>query len=359
MKKHSRFRAILALFALAIPGLAFGGQCSPQRGTQSFAFSFNNTFTSPEESSRQTLMPNAHSWALGGKYAATCKCSKPESHFPGAIYLTTKTDLAKGYTATVNGTEMQFYKATRNLQVAAEVFVGGERNEYVPIPFTSVSNLQSEQRWCNFWGEFSSTSFNAGTQGHLHLMIDEPFIGESVIPRTKLFDMIGTLEQASPVGATPMADFWVSGSVVVPQSCQLAPGQLTTIDFGTLNPKELATLRETPQRSVSRTFNVQCRNLSEKVAVNLTLEGRPHPAERDTLEVNDRSDLVIVLKNNGRIVPPLSENSSPAPENRIPLIIDRGDQTAQFELEAYPVKMDKQVAPGEFTSQATVKFEFE
>ncbi|MFC5698862.1 fimbrial protein [Pseudomonas sp. GCM10022186] len=202
-------------------------------------------------------------------------------------------------------------------------------------------------------------NFDTGKTGRLHLMIDKPFIGESVIPKTKLLELRGTVENTSSTGATPLADVWMSGSVVVPQSCELAPGQVTTIDFGNLNPWEVAGPGETPQRTVSRTFQIQCKNISEMVAVNLSLEGAPHAKQTNALAVNDRSDLAIILKNNGRIVPPLREFATPKPENLIPLTFNQAEQKGEFDLETYPIKAEKYVDPGEFKSQVTLKFEFE
>ncbi|MFZ6050236.1 fimbrial protein [Pseudomonas sp. CR3202] len=361
MKDHSPLLRGLAVLVLAMPGFAFGGQCSPDDGTHSFDFLFNQTFYSPEENRPQMLMPNAHTWDLGGQYRGGCKCNKPNTIVP-EIFYTAKSDLAKGYTAAVNGVDMQFFKVNRNIQVAGEVWIDGRRTEFVPIPFTSVSNMGPSEDGhpfqCRANGEVR-VIFDTGKKGRLHLMIDKPFIGESVIPKTKLLELRGTVENTSPTGATPLADVWMSGTVTVPQSCELAPGQVTTIDFGNLNPWEVAEPGETPQRTVSRTFNIQCKNISEMVAVNLVLEGNPHDVQTNALAVNDRSDLAIILKNNGRIVPPLREFATPKPENLVPLDFNQVEQKTQFDLEAYPIKAEKYVDPGEFKSQVTLKFEFE
>lgn len=241
-------------------------------------------------------MPNAYAWNLGRNYDVTCNCSKPGGAIPGAVSLTTKTDLAKGYSAEVNGEQRQFFKVNRNIQVASEVWIAGKRLQFVPVPLASVSNLETGTDNCGSNGMTGTFDFGTGSQGRLHLLIGKPFIGESVIPRTKLFDLMATMEGTSTAGAPPMVNVWMSGSVVVPQSCQLAPGQAMTIDFGNLNPWELPAPGESPQRTVSRTFKVKCENISEMVAINLTLEGNPHQAQSNALAVNDRSDLAIILK---------------------------------------------------------------
>lgn len=360
MKNLLRYLPIPFLLVLAIPGLAFGGPCKPTNGTHAFNFAFGYTFNSPEENRPRMVMPNAYTWDLGDYYSGSCKCSQPGGILPANIYYSTSTDLRTGYEAAVNGTPMQFYQVNRNLQVASEVWISGTVLDYIPLPLSSFDNQgrPSGDFTCRQAGE-TYIRFDTGRQGRLHLMIDKPFIGQMVIPPTKLYELMGAVEQASPAGGIPLAAVWMSGTVTVPQSCQLAPGQVTTIDFGNLNPWEVAGSGETPQRTVSRTFSVQCRNISEMVAINLSLEGAPHSVQTNALAVNDRSDLAIILKNNSRIVPPVPEGAVPTPINLIPLDFNQPEQKGQFDLEAYPIKTEKHIVPGPFNSQVTLKFEFE
>ncbi|MCO6057662.1 fimbrial protein [Pseudomonas sp. MOB-449] len=359
MKRYSPHLKLLALLGLAFPELAFAGACVSDSGTKSFDFAFDATFTSPEQNSPKTMMPNAHSWDLpGGGFSGTCECDRPNNYVRGEVFYTSQTYLARGYSETVNGQTMQFYKVNRNIQVAAEVYIA-IRDEYVPMPFTSLSNLATAEDLVCSSSRTAGVYFVTGTSGRLHLMIDKPFVGVSVIPRTKLLELKGSLGQMSPLRLETLADVWMTGNIVVPQSCELAPGQLTTIDFGHLNPWEIAESGASPQRTVSRTFRVNCKNISESVAINLSLEGAPHPVQTNALAVNNRTDLAIIMKNHGRIVPPVPENAAPAPVNRIPLGFNPNDQSGEFDLEAYPVKTERNVEPGEFHSQATVKFDFE
>ncbi|MHA3817660.1 fimbrial protein [Pseudomonas sp. MAHUQ-55] len=347
-----------------MPGFALAGTCKPEGTAKSYDFNFEATFTSPEQNTHKQLMANAHTWSLGGNYPIICGCANPGRSPRDEILYTAKTSLVKGYTAMINGKERQFYKVNRNIQVASEVWIHGPAQKYEPAPFTSVSNengwsVFSEKCLSNYQVHLNSGGgITSGSKGKLHLMIDKPFIGQSIIPRTKLLELFAGIEGTTP-GGDAIANIWMTGTVTVPQSCELAPGQATTIDFGNLNSWQLAEPGETPQRTVSRTFQIQCKNISEMVAVNLTLEGNPHDVQTNALAVNDRSDLAIILKNNGRIVPPLREFATPKPENIIPLDFNQAEQKTQFDLEAYPIKAEKHLEPGEFKSQVTLKFEFE
>ncbi|MDA8486297.1 fimbrial protein [Pseudomonas resinovorans] len=190
-------------------------------------------------------------------------------------------------------------------------------------------------------------------------MIDRPFIGESVIRETKLLDIYGdTMPGAQP--AAPLSTVSMSGRVSVPQSCQLAPGQVTTIEFDNLHPDTLSTPgAATPNNTRQRTFQIQCTNISETVAINLSLESAAHPRFPDVFATHRRTDVGIQVSNHGRIVPPLAEGAAPTPAQIIPLTLDYAAQRAEFTIEAYPVRTEKHLVPGPFEGAATLKFEFE
>ncbi|MCY1440060.1 Fimbrial protein [compost metagenome] len=189
-------------------------------------------------------------------------------------------------------------------------------------------------------------------------MIDRPFVGQVRIPSTKILDIYGTYYQDDPLPSTPIANVWMSGEVNVPQSCRLEPG-VVTIDFDKRSPNEIARIGQPAQQPISRTLQVKCTNISEMVGINLSFEGHPSLVDSDILAVNDRSDLGIVLENNGRVVPPVSPGSTPGKRNNIKLEFNPADQRGQFSIEAYPVRLKEYPTPGEYKSQVTLKFDFE
>jgi type 1 fimbria pilin len=251
---------------------------------------------------------------------------------------------------------MQFYKLNSYLQVAVELWIDGQVEQYVPVPFTNYSNRDTQRNPCPSSG-IEKYKFRSGSRGRLHLMIDRPFIGESSIPRTNLVEMIAAIETPNP-GTTPISSVWMSGSVVVPQSCSLAKGQMLTIDLGAVSYSDLTHIGNTPERTESRTFYVECENISESVGVNISLVGPVHPTQRNALAIPDRNDMAIILKNNGRIVPPV-ETDATSPETTIPLNFNQQAQRGEFDLEAYPVRVTDEVKYGPYRSSVSVKFDFE
>ncbi|MDT4881632.1 hypothetical protein FQZ97_1175070 [compost metagenome] len=74
--------------------------------------------------------------------------------------------------------------------------------------------------------------------------------------------------------------------------------------------------------------------------------------------MNQRRDLAIVLRHDGKPLPPVPQNAKPGPEHIIPLTFDQGSQRGEFQLEAYPIKLTPTLPPGTFNSQVTLKFDF-
>ncbi|HFS0484594.1 TPA: fimbrial protein [Pseudomonas aeruginosa] len=341
---------LLACLSTFAPGAAFSGACTPTNGTHLYIFDFQRTFTDPAANAPGTHLDNAYEWNLGGSYPGICSCS---GSYQG-VYYTSKLTLAPGVTKPVNSQPMQFYKLNRNIQVAAELFIGGGKQTFFPLPLTSFHNGDTRARNCG-----SSTDYVSGSQGRLHLMIDHPFVGVSTIPRIRLIDLYGTTNSNEALGVAPMASVFMSGSVTVPQNCQLAPGQNTTIDFGRLATGELALPGETPQRRVQRSFQIHCTNISESVGITISLESPAHPQFPDLIATNGRSDLGIRVRNADRNIHPVAPGTQPGQASLIPLTLDYVSQRAQFDLEAFPVRTTMSPTPGTFKGYATLKFDFD
>ena len=156
-----------------------------------------------------------------------------------------------------------------------------------------------------------------------------------------------------------MTSVYMSGTVTVPQSCQLAPGQNAVMNFGAINKDQLARPGEAPEKVIKRTFQIKCSNISQTVKINLSLESQPHSQEPSLLATQGRSDLGIQVRNLGRVVWPLVPFGTPKPNNIIPLDLNYAAQTTEFELEAWPVKMTSDPKVGPFNATATLKFDFE
>ncbi|AOE85740.1 fimbrial protein [Pseudomonas sp. TCU-HL1] len=317
-----------------------------------FTFDFTKSFDSPSDNKPMSVMQGAHRWSLGRAFSTSCFCGAGNTF--DTVYFTVVTKLPLGFQATVNGKQLQFYKLNRHLQVAAEIGVENQHG-YTAFPFSSLAASVGVKA-CS--SNPDNLLIATGNRGQIHLLIDQPFIGETIIPTTRLFELYGdTSPNAAPYGKPVM---WIemSGKVSVPQSCGLTPGQPTTFDFGKVVSSAIALPgTENPRYSQERTFAVTCKNITS--GIKLSLESAAAPAHSNVFAAHNRSDMGIQVRNKGNIISPLIPGAAPKSGNIIPLQVDYVQQTSRFTILAYPVRTKPSVEPGPFEATATLKFDFE
>lgn len=93
----------------------------------------------------------------------------------------------------------------------------------------------------------------------LQIKIARPFVGNVTIPQTRLFNVYINRNNSSPFG-TPVYTISFSGSITVPQSCEVNSNQVITIDFGTLSSGNFKTKGQKPSgfTPVSKQVPVKC-----------------------------------------------------------------------------------------------------
>lgn len=346
---------VRALLGLLLSSAAAAGPCETVGNAQKFSVPFNKTFTKPEDNATDKVFPNAYTWSLEQDYPGRCECKKGEVTSSQAFF-TTDTPLVKGGLRTVNGVSVQFYEVNRNLQMATEIYLAGQVKEYKLTPWTSLGNRGQDSHTCP--KGYVDVGFSTGGKGRVHLLINRPFVGTVVVPEFKVLDMYAVYGASMPTATQAIMGLYMSMSVAVPQNCKLAPGQQTTIDFGSLIASQLASPGAARQKAVSRNFDIQCTNISAGVKINLALEGRPHELDPRYLETTHQ-DVAVAMESGGKLVPPTLLGAMPIANQLIPITLDYASQKAQFDLSAWPVKMRPRPQPGAFQGSATLKFDFE
>ncbi|VWB70127.1 putative minor fimbrial subunit LpfD [Burkholderia territorii] len=189
-------------------------------------------------------------------------------------------------------------------------------------------------------------------------MVTRPFVGTINIPETPLaYVRMGydaPLSHSSPI----VQWIYVAGSITVPQSCRLAPGQNLTIDFGSRISDRIALRGQTGIEPVKRRFDIQCNNITSGVKVDLVLDAQPQAKDKRYIATTHK-DIGIAVESQGRLIAPTSPGTPPRPEQKLPITMDYKAQSAQFDMSAYPVRMINKPSAGEYQGSATVKFEFQ
>lgn len=180
----------LALFsghALADGTMGNGsGWCQPTSGTHDFPFSFNQTITDTDGNQTGTIVEEH--WSAGGEYSAKCDCDN--SDYRGYNYFTATTgDLTqKGtHSETRYYGHMDYYVlVTGKLEIGTEAYIAGKLGEYIPVPFSSISNNDASAGGC---GDAEMKSMTAGNKGTVRIYITHPLVGEISIPQTTIMNL--------------------------------------------------------------------------------------------------------------------------------------------------------------------------
>ncbi len=142
------------------------GWCQPTSGTHDFPFSFNQTITDTDGNQTGTIVEEH--WSAGGEYSAKCDCDN--SDYRGYNYFTATTgDLTqKGtHSETRYYGHMDYYVLVAGkLEIGTEAYIAGKLGEYIPVPFSSISNNDASAGGC---GDAEMKSMTAGNKGTVRI----------------------------------------------------------------------------------------------------------------------------------------------------------------------------------------------
>lgn len=190
------------------------------------------------------------------------------------------------------------------------------------------------------------------------MLIAKPFVGKLTIPSVTIARISESINAPVPSGAPTTRTLGVSGSITVPQTCQLEPGQNLSIDFGRRIMDQVALPGQAGIGPVKRSFNIQCKNIKSGVNVDLFLEAQPQAKDKRYIATT-HDNVGVAVESNGRLVVPTSPGARPVADQKLSIDLDYQAQRAQFDMSAYPVRMVERPSTGAYQGNATVKFEFQ
>ncbi|POP41352.1 fimbrial protein [Superficieibacter electus] len=186
------------------------------------------------------------------------------------------------------------------------------------------------------------------------IKIVRSFIGTVVIPTKDMFSVYVTTTQNDPL-STVVYHITYSGSVTVPQSCEINAGQTLLIDFGTLNSGSFKHAGEKPEGARTRSFNVpvKCNGTTSQVHLSMRVQATPDTHFSQSIASDNPDVGVVVTNNQGSILTPDDPNST------VPFTTD-DTGNATIPLQAYPVSTTG-ITPeeGTFTSLASIRVDFD
>jgi type 1 fimbria pilin len=326
---------LLCLFSVS--SFAATGWCTTVGGTKIYNFPFVKLFDNPEDNKAGTYFPRTYEWSLAANYAANCDCTAPANTFY-------KTVVPGDLTATRDYNGLHYYSLNPYLEVATELYVGGNKRKWIATPFNNEDN------------EFPSacsgvTNWISGANGYVSLYFTRAFVGQVDIPSTKVLDLYGTKVSGS-YGGVPMSSVYMSGSVTVPQSCNINAGQVINVNFDNIMSNDIKTKGDIANGFTPKVVNMTlaCNNISNGVVVSLSFSGEPSGGDPTALKTDNNDIGVRVRDANGNIVPP--ENGS------LPVTFDYSSQSGTSSMTLAPMNVTgNPPALGRFNAVATINAE--
>jgi type 1 fimbria pilin len=290
------------------------------------------------------------SWNLGGNYAVRFHCTSSIPVSP--IYYTVTSTMSPSSQG-----NKDYLKLNDYMDVKVEVYIAGQRKQYVVAPFTNESNRYN-YTGCTPPSKLVS-NVKSGSQGKVTFMVTKPIVNGLNLSSQDLVKVMGRLGNMGGVPTTPISQVVISsGIITVPDKCVINQGNTIEVEFGDIPGSAEKLTGDNYVKSVP--VHVECKGGSfETGALNIRMGIQPNGVgvasfNSDYLGTSgavDRSNLGIVLKDeSGAIVQPNKFYEIPGFNN------NKGD----WNLTAAPVaKPGSTVIEGEFESSATVVAEFQ
>lgn len=244
--------------------------------------------------------------------------------------------------------------------LALSVYIAGGYGGYVPLNNSGdiVGNKHVETLDFDGNGIAVDTTLGTGKSGRVYVWIRKPFIGKKEIPVTKVLDaraMVG--DPTVGPEPNPYMSLFVNGTVTSDASCQFTE-QVYAIDYGEMSPASITSMSQLNSNKNGKqiTLNVNCSQNTASLPMTISLVGSSVVSEPNAFSTS-HSDIGIAVKANDKLVQPLQDMASiPNADQQIETKTNGTQKSAT--IQAYPVKLDDKVSPGEFKATATLKVDF-
>ncbi|WP_192830795.1 fimbrial protein [Klebsiella michiganensis] len=349
MKLFSRLLLILGITLAGWSSVAWGytGFCTPVNGTMSYNYNFGTmNITDFANNVAGKSFPDAYTWDLGTSYRETCDCDPSDTTTKSYAYISAVTNLAFGH----SDGEKQYFMVNDYLEVSTDIYIYGDKQAYVNVPFSSVSNEYSKicaDRNNGGTGEQAGS----GGKGKLSLYIKKPFVGTVNINSVKVVDVYTSLNSAS-YGGTPVSSVFINGQVIVPQTCSINAGQIVTVDFGSFMSGEFKNKGQMPSDYTPKTITVpiKCNGMDANASLTLRFQAEASAEEPAAIKTSNDDVGVQITDDSGKVIEPNS--------GLIPFQLDDNLQ-ATVTFHAAPISTTGNApAEGTFSATAYIRVDF-
>lgn len=186
------------------------------------------------------------------------------------------------------------------------------------------------------------------------LKIVKSFVGTVTIPPKVMFSVYVTTAASDPLSDV-VYNIGYSGTVTVPQSCEINAGQTILVDFGSLYSGGFNRAGAKPASVRNKKFNVpvKCSGVNSQVNLSLRLVATADTHLNQAIASDNPDVGVVVESNDGAVLTPNDATSV------VPFVTDDAGK-ANIALQAYPVSTTGEIpAEGVFTALANLRVDFD
>lgn len=291
-------------------------------------------------------------------YQITCNCTDADVSTDAILILyTLKSSLPAGHTN-------NYYKINDHLDVMTHIAIP-KTSEPVIVPTSKISD--ATRHWDKDGTgicpqQSTQDTLTTGSEGSLSFYVTKPFVGQLEIPRTAVAEVYATSATSSSnstKSTIPVAIVYISGTITVPQSCEINKGEIISVDFGTIGAETFTRLKQPPVNFRANTFDIvyDCTQNGLPVIpsgnkLTMTLEAddvveQYYLVGRRRVKDNVADIGITVLGSDGTSIPfrngilPMNQNGE-----------------GQITLSAYPINLvGGKLDTGEFSGVATLKID--
>jgi type 1 fimbria pilin len=355
LKKLMTFAGLLGgsvLFSGQALAAADWGPCTSTSGVHVFSATINETVTDVSKNTSGAIFPDFFTWDLGGQYAGVCEC--PSEGTASVLYKTT-VPLALGH---ISGDD-HYYIVNDHIQIATSIYIGGGVLDYKAVPFENLSNDRIARNLCDVNSDFDG-GFTTGSKGKLSLYINHPFVGELIIPSTKIVDLFGSYKK-DVYSSSPLASVTLSGAIIVPQGCELSSGSTLEIPFGEFQSHDFKDRKgqmPTGATSITKELQFKCTNISDGVIIYLHIEGTPNENDSNAISMGNPDIGAIIKGESGNVLVPNSIAFEQ--EMNVSDLVDETHRVASTKLTFEPISTTgKMPTTGDYEGIATLRIDVE
>lgn len=240
----------------------------------------------------------------------------------------------------------QYLKLNDNLEVATSIIDSYAGIFYPPVKFKKMGYDSNSETHLAFNVNDNNFKFS--------FKIIKPFVGSSSFIGDRIFDVYVTTEPNDPLKSVVYSISY-SGTVVVPQSCELDTGKTIDIDFGNIGKTAFSNAgagnKPLGVNEQTRQIAIQCKNIDAQVLLNLRLEAGDVSGKAI---VSDNKDIGFIVGDKNRV--PLTPNNI---DSKIPFKLNDTGQ-AEVPITAWPVSITgKAPKEGIFSAQGYLRIDFD